>query len=391
MQALAADAELFERGTWVRAGPGTTRPSPEDPSPIEHTCGMLMLQSGDPVTDKGVIVRLTLRAGAAASAALLAVAALAGCGSSSRDSPAAVGSDGKCTSPATLKTNLVPLYPLVKIGNDAGIFQKHCLVVQDTPAQSPVAAIPAIVGGSQDLTLLPAANLISTLNQKVPLKIVAPGAKIPDDADSLPPAKVDAAGVFLPKGSTIKSPKELEGKSVAVPGLGTSIQFGVMAAVANAGGDPSKIKFVQLDSQTEVQQLRAGKVDAAAIATPFSTQVEKDGYTRIASPTTALYGAGLAHTPWVTSQKALSAKPDAFKRFREAILEVQAYSMAHPDEYYQAMADQSKIPLDAIKAGPGFWFATQMDVNALKAFANKLKSLGIVTQVPELDNVIATS
>jgi ABC-type nitrate/sulfonate/bicarbonate transport system substrate-binding protein len=343
-------------------------------------------------------VRLSLRAGGAAIAALLAVAFLAGCGSASNDSSGALTSgvssgattsDGKCASMTTLNTSLVQLYPLIKVGTDAGIFAKYCLVVHNTPATSPVAAIPAILGGSVDLTLLPVASLIATLNDKIPLKIVAPGASLPDNADALPPAQVDPAGVFVSKASGITSPKQLAGQTVAVPGLGTSIQEGVIAAAAAAGGDPSKINWVQLDSQTEVQQLEAGKIAAAAIAIPYASEVEKAGYKRIASPTLALYGPGMDYTPWVTSASDLAAKGDAFKRFREAIIQVQEYSMAHVAEYEQAQSELSEIPLAEIKQGPSFWYATQVNVNDLTRFAGKMKALGFISQVPDLSNVVA--
>lgn len=86
-------------------------------------------------------MRLTLRAGAVASATLLALSPLSACGSASKNSSAAAPTGGKCTSPTTLKTSLVPLYPLIQVGTDAGIFAKHCLAVENTPATSPVAAI----------------------------------------------------------------------------------------------------------------------------------------------------------------------------------------------------------------------------------------------------------
>ena len=282
------------------------------------------------------------------------------------------------------------LYPLIKVGTDTGIFAKHCLAVQDTPAASPVAAIPAIVGGSVDLTLLPLYNVLTTLNEKIPLTIVAPGAAIPDDADSLPPEKVDAAGVFAPKDSPISSPKDLAGKTIAVPGLGTSIQLGTMAAVVADGGDPSGIEWVQLDSATEVQQLQQGKIDAAAVAVPFATQLAAEGFPRITSPTLALYGPGLAYTPWVTTTTNFEAKEDAFKRFREAILEAQEYSMAHPDEYQKAQSDNTKVPLEGIKAGPGFWFATDIANDDVSTFADKLKDQGLIDEVPDLSDVVAT-
>lgn len=333
-------------------------------------------------------MRLNFRPGAAVATALLAFTTMAGCGSD--DSSGSTAADGSCSKPTTLRTSLVPLYPLIKVGTDSGIFAKHCLAVVDTPATSPVAAIPAIVGGSVDLTLLPLYNVLTTLNQKIPITIVAPGAAIPDDAASLPPEKVDAAGVFAPKGSTITSPKDLAGKTVAVPGLGTSIQLGTMAAVIADGGDPSGIQWVQLDSATEVQQLDAGQVDAAAVAVPFATQLAAAGNPRITSPTLALYGPGLAYTPWVTTTKDFEANQDAFKRFREAILEVQQYSMDHPDQYQQAQSDSTKVPLDALKAGPGFWFATDISSDDVSTFADKLTEQGLIEEVPDLTDVVAT-
>lgn len=319
---------------------------------------------------------------------VLALTTLAGCGSDSEETTGSVNADGSCASPTTLKTSLVPLYPLIKLGNDQGIFEKHCLNVEDTPATSPVAAIPAIIGGSVDLTMLPIYNLVTSLNENVPLAIVAPGAAIPDNVDQLPPETVDAAGVFVPKGSSISSAKDLADKTVAVPGIGTSMQMGIIAAVTADGGDPSGINWVQLDSATEVQQLEANKIDAAGVAIPFATQLAADGYQRIASPSLALYGAG-PYTPWVTSTKTAESKRDALARFNAAIVEVQNYAMDNMDEFQAAQADAIKIPVAAVKAGPKTWFATEIDDAYVSDFADRLKSLGIIDEAPDLSHVVA--
>ena len=60
------------------------------------------------------------------------------------------------------------------------------------------------------------------------------------------------------------------------------------------------------------------------------------------------------------------------------------------DVYQTKQSSLTKIPLEAIKAGPSTWFATEIKSEDVTAFAAKLKTLGLVEQVPDLSNVVAT-
>ncbi|WP_189316576.1 ABC transporter substrate-binding protein [Streptomyces brasiliensis] len=277
----------------------------------------------------------------------------------------------------------------ILLGEQSGIFAKHCLKVEESDVSSPPTAITAVLGGSADITSVPINNIVTTAEQGVQLRVVGPNLSIPANALSLPPAKVDYVGVYAAKGNTISSAKDLAGMKVGVAGRGTQSEIGVAAAVSADGGDPAKINWAVLDQPTMLQQLQAGKLDAATVTSPFTSQLESLGYQRALSPSLALFKPGANFNVWVTAAKDLDAKHGAMQTFHEAILEVNEYARAHPDEIDQLVADKTKASLAAIKSGPGVSVNDDVVLDRdITPVAGTLLKLGYIKKMPDLTSVI---
>ena len=69
--------------------------------------------------------------------------------------------------------------------------------------------------------------------------------------------------------SAIKSPKDLAGKRIAGPGVGSVMHVALVDWVKNDGGDPSGIVGVEVPFPNMMDQLKAGRVDAVEQLEPF--------------------------------------------------------------------------------------------------------------------------
>lgn len=367
-----------------------------------HTADGPVLEPSDghhtPRPLKDVFVRLTARTTSVAALAIASLA-LAACGSGQKQAAVASSSSGASSASSgcngktdTLNLNDAIAAPIatVALGQSSGIFAKHCLTINETQSTSPPPALAAVIGGSADITYLPAVNVVTSTAKGIPLKVIAPDASFPADAASLPPEKVDGTGIYPAAGVSITRPKDLEGKTVALPGRGAQLEMAAAAAVSADGGDPTKINWVALDQPTMLQQLQAGKIQAAELTSPFTQQAEKAGFKRAISPTLSLYKPGTTYLMWVTTANTLSSKQHAIQEFHDAIADIDKYALAHVDQYQQALSTATKVPLAVVQAGPNLYLGPDVTTSSLNDVATKLLSLHYVTTKPDLSNVVAS-
>ena len=84
--------------------------------------------------------------------------------------------------------------------------------------------------------------------------------------------------------SSIKSAKDLAGRTVAVNTLQNIGDTTVRESVRKAGGDPSKVKFVEMPFDQMPAALDGGRVDAAWMGEPRMTVAKAQGARVVASP-----------------------------------------------------------------------------------------------------------
>src|SRR5215217_6611104 len=140
-------------------------------------------------------------AGALVSLGLL----LAACG----DDDGGGGGEGKAATVRVSDTAGVPS-AFLQYGVEKGFFKKRKLTVTVKPSQGGATVVPAVVSGSVDIG---GSNLVSVLlaqSKGIPLKIVAPGTFVQADR------KKDFSAILVKGSSDIRSPKDLEGKTLAV-------------------------------------------------------------------------------------------------------------------------------------------------------------------------------
>ncbi|MEH7118233.1 ABC transporter substrate-binding protein [Neobacillus vireti] len=138
--------------------------------------------------------------------------------------------------------------------------------------------------------------------------------------------------LMVPADSSIKSPKDLAGKTIGYPSIPLDESI-VQSMVKSDGGDPSKIKMV--DVGWDLIPAMATKKTNALIGGYINHEkllLDKEGHPmRTLNP--ADYGVpDYYELVLVGSEKELKAKPDVFKKFMTAIGKGQKYVQDHPEE-----------------------------------------------------------
>lgn len=272
--------------------------------------------------------------GLTAGTLLLTVAA---CGSSGGSgSTGASGSSGGVT---TVSVGVIPILDVAPLylGQKKGFYQKHGLKLTTTSAQGGAAIVPGVVSGQFQFGFSNMTSLMIAQSNNVPVKAVVNGV------NSTGVDGKDFGATVVAKDSPIKSAKDLEGKKVAVNTLKNIIDTTVRQSVRKAGGDPSKVKFVELAFDQMPAALDKGQVDAAMAVEPALTTILSQGGREIASSYVDT-AKNLTVAMYFTSQSYAAKNPDVVKRFREATEESLAYSDHHPDEVRQILTTYTKIP-----------------------------------------------
>jgi NitT/TauT family transport system substrate-binding protein len=295
---------------------------------------------------------------------LATVAAAAGCGSSSSGASDSASSDGGTTQ---VKVGVIPIVDVAPLylGQKKGFFTKHGIDLKMETAQGGAAIVPGVVSDQFQFGFSNVTSLMIAQTKGVPIKSVVNGVATNGKVGA------DVTGVAVKKDSSIKSAKDLVGKKVAVNTLQNIGDTTVRESVRKAGGDPSKVKFVEMPFDQMPAALDGGQVDAAWMGEPALTIAKGQGARVVASPF-AETDPKLTAATYFTSTKLLQQKPDLVKKFTAAMTESLEYASQHPDEARQMLTSYTKISGPVLKELTLPTWPTEIDMASLQ----KLASLG---------------
>ena len=205
---------------------------------------------------------------------------------------------------------------------DLGLFKAHGLNVDMKHLNTAAGIAPAVASGDLDIGCGNVLAIGQAHAHNIPFVIIA-AAEVHDP-------KYQTSAMIVAKNSPIMTPKDLNGKSVAVSTLNGLEALSATALIAQSGGDISTVKFVELPPPTVGDAIVSGRVDAAQLPQPQLSNVA-DRTRAIGSGDDAL-GAFTIHTVWYTRREWLDANKDTAKRFVAAIYAAGAWATASPDK-----------------------------------------------------------
>lgn len=299
------------------------------------------------------------------AAVVITVVGAAGCGSSDSAGSGSSSSGGSKTT--QVKVGIIPIIDVAPLylGQKKGFFSSRGIELEMVSAQGGAAIIPGVVSDQFQFGFSNTTSLMIAQVKGVPIKSVVNGAASNGKVGG------DVTGVAVKKDSSIKSAKDLAGRTVAVNTLQNIGSTTVRESVRLAGGDPTKVKFVEMPFDQMPAALDGGRVDAAWMGDPAMNAAKAQGARIVASPF-AETDPKLTVATYFTSTKLTKENPDLVKNFAAAMSESLQYATDHPDEARQILTTYTKISGDVLNELTLPAWPAEIDMPSLE----KLASLG---------------
>lgn len=222
-----------------------------------------------------------------------------------------------------------------------GMFEKAGLDVTATIVTSGSVASAAVIGGSAQIGNSNIFTVMQAHARGIPLVLIAPsGQHDPSSPNS---------ELFVLRDSPIRTAKDLEDRTVAGVSLHDLQTLSTRALIEQAGGDSTKVKFIEIPQSAMLETLIAKRVDGIVAYEPFRTADEASGQVRsIGAPFSAIspvmmYTAWIAMAPWVAANRPTAAK------FAQVIRQSAEYTNPHFGELIPLMASVAKLAPESLQ------------------------------------------
>jgi len=215
----------------------------------------------------------------------------------------------------------VPVPPLAPyyVGIEKGFYAEEGLNVslQFTPKGSG-DAITQLVGGNAQFIQVNGASLITARSKNLPIVVIY---QIGHE---------NLFGAIVKNNINITSPRDLEGKTVAVPGPNAPMEITTKAMIENEGGNYSTVNFVYVGASI-VPVLAEGKADAIG-AYMVQEEILKSMGVDIRTFYGKDYGANFVTQCIATTEDIANNNPELVRKFIRATHKAYKYSVEHPEE-----------------------------------------------------------
>ncbi len=298
----------------------------------------------------------------------------AGSGSSTGGEPNAGAT--KLTVAAIAIVDVAPLY----LGKAKGFFADEHLDLTIQNTQGGAESVPGVVSGQYQFAFANVISLMIAHTKGLPLKMIAAGNFSTGKSE-------DFGGVLVPAGSPLKTLKDLEGKTLSVNQINNIGGVTVRAAMRRAGGDPDKLKLIEVRFPEMPAALGQKRVDAAWVVEPFLTVARNQGAT-VLDWNFADTAPNLMIAGYFTTREYAEKNPEVTQRFVAAINKSLTYAAEHPDETRailltytkidKAIADKLNLPM----------FSPQINRESMNVLADLMVQDKLVPSKPDVDALL---
>jgi NitT/TauT family transport system substrate-binding protein len=295
------------------------------------------------------------------------------------------GGDGGGTpqQPQKVKIGLIPIADVapVFVGIKQGYFKEQGIELEPQFAAGGAAITPAVLSGDFDIGFSNTVSLLIASSKGLPVQIVSQGVLGgPDESKPW-------ADVLIPKGSDIKSPKDLEGKTIAANTLNNICEVTINATLEEKGVDVSKLKYTEIPFPDMIGALEKGRVDAACVVEPFVSQGKAAGMKGI-DPFYAGTAPNLTVATYFASKELIGSDPELIDRFKTAMEKSLQYAQENPDAVRAVLPEYTQIPKEAAeKINLPSWDA-DLHEDTIQRLSELSEKYGLIEEQPNLDELI---
>jgi NitT/TauT family transport system substrate-binding protein len=191
------------------------------------------------------------------------------------------------------------------VAKDEGLFDANGLDVAFTKFPN-IVNLPPTLGRQFDLVPTTAPDLLNAVASGLNLAAVA--------GETLETANNKSFQVMVRPDSGINSPKDLSGKRVGNPGIGSVMHLALLHWVKQDGGDPRTVAGIEIQFPLMMDGLKSGRVDAVEPLEPFVSQMLGAGFKSIGDPLLAVADPVLFPF-WIADADWARANRDTLKKY----------------------------------------------------------------------------
>jgi NitT/TauT family transport system substrate-binding protein len=289
------------------------------------------------------------------------------------------GTAARSTPAQSLTTVTVNTLPIANalpmdLGIQKGFFRERGIEIKKVVLQSGNDIVLALANSSGDIGYIGYVPAMIGRTQGIPITIIAASeVEATSEADNW-------QNILVKGSSSIRTPSDLAGKTVALNALKGVGEVVVKAALQKRGIDPNDVKFVALPFPTMRTALANGQVDAVWTPEPFMSQILSDGGRIVMAPGPVLgryfpNGGYVSRNEWVTKNPGLAT------RFRLAMNQSLLYAQSHPDEV------RALLPAAIRNIRLATW-SPLIDRAQLLTLARYAKQYGAITTLPNFTQLV---
>ncbi|MBH5320192.1 aliphatic sulfonate ABC transporter substrate-binding protein [Paenibacillus sp. GSMTC-2017] len=227
--------------------------------------------------------------------------------------------------------------PIV-IGEEKGFFKEAGIKVTPTKFLSGPPEFQAMAAGELDIAYIgPGATFLAAQGKG---KIIAVASLSKSDK------------LLATKSSGIKSWADLKGKTVGVP-KGTSGEMILNLGLEKVGLKPSDVNIINLEVAGAVSSFIANKVDAVAIWSPYTAEIEKHvgkDNILVVGDNEQFYPEYVFPASWVVNPTFLEKKPEVVEQFLQAWIASNDYKLKNIEETITLTAAFTQVPEDSLRS-----------------------------------------
>jgi NitT/TauT family transport system substrate-binding protein len=256
-----------------------------------------------------------------------------------------------------------------------GFFKQAGLNVEMTAFSNGDAAAAALAAGSIDISVQPPMQIAQAVVRGLPFVVIAAGAM---NSVSAP-----AAWVCVSATSSIKTPKDLEGKIIALNSLKSSSENLLDAWLAKNGVDSTKLRVSELPSAQMAPALERGTVDAAELFEPAYSIAMKRGTIRMLGVPTAAMSSNNEYlqTAWYTTKQFAALNRDAVNKFGAVIYQTARWANTHQHDSALILTKLSKADPEVVNTMNRARYAESLQARDLLPELNNGAKFGLLPRV----------
>jgi NitT/TauT family transport system substrate-binding protein len=263
------------------------------------------------------------------------------------------------------------------LGIKKGFFTAQGIEINKRTLQSGNDVVLALANKNGDIGYLGFVPMMIARTQGIALTTVAASeVEGTSEADNW-------QNILVKGSSSIRTPSDLAGKTIAVNALKGVGEVMIKAALKKRGVNPDSVRLTALPFPSMRSALNNGQVDAIWTPEPFLSQVLSDGGRTVMAPGPVLgkfwpIGGYAALNDWARQNPGLAEK------FRKAINQSLTYAQAHPDEI------RDLLPAATRNVRLPIW-SPLVDRQKLTQLAKYTKEFGVISTLPNLTLMVPSS